>query len=672
MTSGSFHEWEDGTAPLPRLDSTSAVDVDHAEAKRPADLIDERAPHLSGELPKLEVEADGEGAGEAAEAEAPSPDALPGAAHASAPKPVSKFRRGAWIVTKVALFIAIGLAIWGFIGRVLNPYQNNSNMTDMMQAFHEEPENTVDTLFLGASVAADGFIPTQLFEEYGICSYNLATAGQPLFVSKLLAFDAYAHHPETLENIVIDANVITYEPPDEVYRVATDNIPFSTKLAPVLAWENPAEEDRLVYLSDVYGYHTRWDDLTEEDIAKLTYPTHNYLRGYEPSLRRLITDSDASLLDVAPEAPDMSVAPKELAENQVAEFQELVDWAKERGITVTLVKTPVIYAWTDDNHVALQNLCDENGITFIDMNYAPFFRETGYNVAIHTRDAHHSNDEGAAILTSYIGRYLTENGLAEDRRGDERYAFMDEQIAKMREATTDLTALRSSITPADYLAKAMADPRYTLAVALDNEGSMKLTDEQRQALAALGLETLAATAPGDCYWGIIENGAVVAEDTGEGAGERVYTNRGEFEYILPFDEDLFRILPSSDPYAQQALAHLEDPANNPLPDWNRVEPGLTVQVFDRELDSVVDYAVFYERTGLERYCYPQQMLDAALLAGQDTGELPWYVWRLGEYENVLAEYGLWQPVQPLGSETPEDGGAEEGLPSDEVVDDSVW
>lgn len=52
-------------------------------------------------------------------------------------------------------------------------------------------KNSVDVLFLGSSVVVNAFIPQEMYEDYGIRSYNLGSEQQSPFLSYYLLKEAY-------------------------------------------------------------------------------------------------------------------------------------------------------------------------------------------------------------------------------------------------------------------------------------------------------------------------------------------------------------------------------------------------------------------------------------------------------------------------------------------------
>ena len=79
-----------------------------------------------------------------------------------------------------------------------------------MQDFYQYPENSIDVLMLGSSHLGSNIDPTQLYEEYGIASYNLWGSAQP-------TWNTYYFLKEALEYQTPKVVVL------ETYVVAQDN-----------------------------------------------------------------------------------------------------------------------------------------------------------------------------------------------------------------------------------------------------------------------------------------------------------------------------------------------------------------------------------------------------------------------------------------------------------------
>lgn len=97
------------------------------------------------------------------------------------------------------------MLIFGFLFVGLNflaqPVWLDWNNYDTVQGFYEEPEDTIEVIFLGTSSVVNSIMPMELYEDYGICAYNLGTEQQPIMASYYWLEEAYRKHSKTFKDI---------------------------------------------------------------------------------------------------------------------------------------------------------------------------------------------------------------------------------------------------------------------------------------------------------------------------------------------------------------------------------------------------------------------------------------------------------------------------------------
>ncbi|MCD8220930.1 MAG: hypothetical protein LUD07_01830 [Clostridiales bacterium] len=87
------------------------------------------------------------------------------------------------IAKRIALFTMVGILLFGGCSFILIPIWLDWNNYSTFQGFYKESENTIETVFLGPSSIVSAIIPAELYEDYGICSYNLGSEMQPMLAS---------------------------------------------------------------------------------------------------------------------------------------------------------------------------------------------------------------------------------------------------------------------------------------------------------------------------------------------------------------------------------------------------------------------------------------------------------------------------------------------------------
>lgn len=83
------------------------------------------------------------------------------------------------IIFKILTFVIIGIFIFAILQKIFIPKRfpyDKSNDTGKLRYFIGEEENSVDLLVLGTSHSSRGILPMEMYELYGIKSYNLSTS----------------------------------------------------------------------------------------------------------------------------------------------------------------------------------------------------------------------------------------------------------------------------------------------------------------------------------------------------------------------------------------------------------------------------------------------------------------------------------------------------------------
>ena len=145
------------------------------------------------------------------------------------------------------IFSYISSSVWGSKPFVSAGWLEWNNY-DTIHGFYEQPENTIETVFLGASIAINGFTPMELYEDYGICAWNLATEQQPMLASYYWLAEAYQYHSDTLKTVVLDVSMLRSIPDEAYYQKALMEMRFSgNKLEAIKACTDTLD-DFLAYL----------------------------------------------------------------------------------------------------------------------------------------------------------------------------------------------------------------------------------------------------------------------------------------------------------------------------------------------------------------------------------------------------------------------------------------
>ena len=270
-----------------------------------------------------------------------------------------------------------------------------------------------DVIFVGDCEVYENFSPDVLWNEYGITSFIRGSAQQLIWQSYYLMEETLKY--ETPKVMVFNVLSMKYATPqNEAYnRLNLDGMKFSLSKWKAVQASMTEEETMLSYLFPLLRYHTRWSELSGEDVKYLFH-------------RDILSDSGYLMnVEVRPAANVPKGKP--LADYQFSEvcyeyLDKMVELCEEHGVQLVLMKAPSLYPyWYDQWEVQMEEYAAEKGVSYI--NFLELTEEMGIDFNTDTYDSGlHLNLYGAEKMSHWFGRWLTENTAVEDRRGQAPYA----------------------------------------------------------------------------------------------------------------------------------------------------------------------------------------------------------------------------------------------------------
>lgn len=436
-------------------------------------------------------------------------------------------------VLAAVVFLVLLLSLFAGLSRVLEHKGSREKITPFLERAEQ-----LDVLFFGDSHAYSGIYPMELWEDYGIASYNLANYNLPIPVSYWVMRNALLTCKPKV--VVLDVNQIweqakLCESSSDVHT-GLDGFPLSrVKLEAIFdLMDDPLITDkngdrykdlRLEFIFPFIKYHTRWSDLNMKDLN----PDYNQELGGERN--------------IAVALPDAYEITASTADEQGFGFvylRRFIEYCQHMGIRVMLTNLPYPCANNNEEQLytnAVLYIAEEYGIEYIDFVYMD--QIVDYSTDCYD-PASHLNPSGAWKVTNFIGQHLAEAYDLPDHRGEAAYASWDSDYAAYRERK--LQSIREETEPHSFL-MLLADPSfstillvpensavYTDALAMQlvqNAGRRHLmmsdTDEAVWSDALTPLEQLMQPANG-VYMAVIDrNGAAIGECMG---GSSVSTSFG--------------------------------------------------------------------------------------------------------------------------------------------------
>ncbi|MEY8283601.1 SGNH/GDSL hydrolase family protein [Lachnospiraceae bacterium 50-23] len=337
---------------------------------------------------------------------------------------MGKFKKSSAWVFKAASFLIVLFITLFFLQRLLMPKYMSDIVEGALIAEYYEETTDHDVLFVGDCEVYENFSPISLYEEYGITSYIRGSAQQLTWQSYYLLEDTLRY--ETPKVVVFNVLALKYdEPQSEAYnRMTLDGMKFSKTKLDAIEASATDKENTLDYIFPILRYHSRWSDLSAEDVTYMFRKDKISHNGYYMRV------------DVRPAEgfPEPDILPDYTLGSYAMEYLDRMrELCEEKGIAFVLVKSPSLFPhWYDEWDQQIVEYAGEHGLDYF--NYEKLASEVGIDYNTDTYDAGlHMNLAGAEKLTGYFGKYLKENYDLTDHRSDPEYQKVYEEKIRFYE-----------------------------------------------------------------------------------------------------------------------------------------------------------------------------------------------------------------------------------------------
>lgn len=409
-------------------------------------------------------------------------------------------------IVKVSVWLIIFAVLFAGLNFLAQPVWRGWNNYDTMHGFYGEPQDTIEVVFLGTSCVVNSITPMELYEDYGICAYNLGTEQQPMMASYYWLKEAYRRHTHTLKTVVLDTSALRFFQDLAFYRKAIDGMEMSAIKYDAVRDYSQKNGDTIANLLPLYAYHDRWKCLDETDFQKFNYSVNACVRGYNFTTDRYLDSDDT--LQIFPYFADEGEDKGFLNMEAVDYFEKIIDFCNENSLNLLLVR---LGSWRSYDHNMVKSMAEMYDLDFLDFSFEPLISEIEFNRAVDTTDPAHSNYYGAKKLTAYIGNYLKTKYNLSDVREDKKYFYMKEQLNEYHASVSDVMQIKEMTDPREYLYTAVSNTDYTVFIIVKNEAAGCLTQEQREGFATMGLTKLSTLACRDSYLAVFDRGLLVCE-----------------------------------------------------------------------------------------------------------------------------------------------------------------
>lgn len=332
-----------------------------------------------------------------------------------------KFQK--WIAA-VAVFLVCMFTVLFFLQKLLMPKYMSDIVEGTLTAEYYEETTDHEVLFVGDCEVYENFSPITLYEDYGITSYIRGSAQQLAWQSYYLLEDALRH--ETPKVVIFNVLALKYdEPQSEAYnRMTIDGMEFSKAKLGAIRASMTERENMLDYIFPILRYHSRWSDLSAEDIKYMFHKDKISHNGYYMRV-------DVRPAEGFPE-PDV-LADYTLGSNAMSYLDKMRVLCEKKGIDFVLVKSPSLFPhWYDEWDEQIVEYAKKYDLDYF--NYEKLAEKVGIDYNTDTYDAGlHMNLAGAEKLSVYLGEYLKNTYNLTDYRENPAYAEVYKEKIKFYE-----------------------------------------------------------------------------------------------------------------------------------------------------------------------------------------------------------------------------------------------
>ena len=324
-------------------------------------------------------------------------------------------------VLSVAAVLLVFAVLLGLVQNLLRPkYMTDLVEGSMLSQYYRESGGH-DVIFIGDCEVYANISPMELYRTAGIKAYVRGSSQQLIWQSYHVLEETLRY--ETPKAVVYNVNAMRHGAPvSEAYnRLTLDNMRWSREKVDMILASMTEEEDFLSYVFPILRYHSRFDELTGEDIEYLFKVKNNTWNGY-------LVNKNINPVGTLP-------TKRPLANYQFSPIcydylEKMTALCKEKGVELILIKAPSLYPyWYEEYDAQITAFAEENELSYYD--FTDCIDEIGLDFQVDTYDAGlHLNHTGAVKLSAYFARILAEQHEIPNHSGDSAYDALLEEYDK--------------------------------------------------------------------------------------------------------------------------------------------------------------------------------------------------------------------------------------------------
>lgn len=330
-------------------------------------------------------------------------------------------------IIKAAAFLLVFCLLFQGLQEVLHyKAERDEDMIYRYDAYLQEPEDSIDILFVGSSPTYAGIVPALIWKETGMTSINLGISQSAAIINYYQL--RFALQTQTPTLVVMDFNSICRDSTadsspemEAAYRKQVEALPdwkLKTELILQIGKDNP-KQDIWTYFAPLLQYHPRWNEITKADFTDTEAENFkDYKKGAFFSLRDPV---EGIIYD--PMMFEQELEDYPLSEYSWEYYQKALELCEENHIPVAVVTFPK--STTEDlvrEWQTLEKICAEKGINYYNINNPTIWAMCDMDTETDFYDSGHVNASGAVKVSKVIAQLLQEDYDLPDHRSDAAYS----------------------------------------------------------------------------------------------------------------------------------------------------------------------------------------------------------------------------------------------------------
>lgn len=295
------------------------------------------------------------------------------------------------VIEVVALLLTLVLlaSVSWYLGNLYMPERLDYGATWNM--YLQEPEDTVELMFLGSSLAYCDIIPSVIYEQTGFTTYVVSAP-------YMKPDTAYYYLKEALKTqspgvVMLEATSFFFSDQEaDYYKVNVGYMPLGlNRLGATLS---APEAERFGLLFPLYNYHDRWTAYSPADYFRPRPDAHpDPLAGY--------TAMKVHVPQNGRKIREFPATEEEILSN-LSWLEKIIALCAEEDIRLELFVVPSCEYLSEDHLARLTDAAGE--IPVVDFNAA--FEEIGLDFGTDFYDSRHLSVEGAVKFSRYLAEYI--------------------------------------------------------------------------------------------------------------------------------------------------------------------------------------------------------------------------------------------------------------------------